>query len=283
MTKRHNYNQKRFPFAIGDTVGVAENARVLHWHREMEICHVKNGSGKYLINGKDYPFTKGDVFIINNDEIHLCYDDSGLIMQVLMFDPSFVWSAGSNIMDHEYLKPFMETGSNFCNKLDRQNDKMDLVISTLMEIEIEYREMRPGYELMIKSLFLKLMTLIIRHFKIYGENDNSVYVSPAVSKKIRQTIEYMELNFNKPLSIAVLADTAQMSPAYFCHNFKVLTGISPIDFIIRKRISMAGEMLKNTKSRILDIAGECGFNSISNFNHLFKAYAGASPGVYRKS
>jgi gentisate 1,2-dioxygenase len=76
MRKQHQSNRKDFPFAIGDTNGVAVNARALHWHKEMEICHIKSGSGKYLINGKEYTFIKGDIFIINNDEIHLCFDDN---------------------------------------------------------------------------------------------------------------------------------------------------------------------------------------------------------------
>jgi len=281
--KLHKLNNKRFPFAIYDTEGVAKNARVLHWHNEMEICHVKNGTGKYLINGNEYSFTKGDVFIINNDEIHLCFDDNDLIMQVVMFDPSLIWSGSNNVLDYEYLKPFRETESNFCNKLDQQNDKIYVVISALIEIENECKDMKPCYELMVKSHLLRLMTLIIRYFKKCDEEYSGIYISPVVSQKIRQAIEYIEMCYNKPVKIAELAGIAEMSDAYFCNIFKVLVGMSPIVYIIRKRISLAKEMLKNTKQKISYISANCGFNSISNFNHIFKEYTGFSPGEYRKS
>lgn len=281
--KLHQPNRKDFPFAINDTKGVDKNARTLHWHKEMEICHVKNGTGRYLINGKEYTFAKGDVFIINNDEIHLCFDDDDLIMQVVMFDPSFVWSGGNNLFDYEYLKPFLETESNFCNKLDQQNDKICLVTSTLLEIEAEYNSMNTGYEHMIKSLLLRLMALIIRYFKRCNEEYSGEFVSPQVSKRIRQVIEYVESYCSKPLNIVELAGIAQMSVPYFCSMFKTLVGLPPMDYVIRKRVSAAKDALKNSNQKILSIAGECGFNSISNFNHIFKAYTGLSPTEYRKS
>jgi AraC-like DNA-binding protein len=283
IQKLRQPNQRIFPFSIGDTNGVAKNARVLHWHKEMEICHVKSGSGKYLINGKEYEFTKGDVFIINNDEIHLCFDDRDLIMQVVMFDPSFIWSGSNNMFDYEYLKPFLETGSNFCNKLDGENDKIHLVITTLHEIENEYNDMNDGCELMIKSLLLRLMALIIRHFKLCDNQYSGELVSPRISQKIRLVIEYMEAYYFKPLKIAELACIAQMSVPYFCNTFKTLVGVPPMDFIIRKRVSAAKEALKNTDQNILNISGECGFNSISNFNHIFRECTGLSPSAYRKS
>jgi AraC-like DNA-binding protein len=204
-------------------------------------------------------------------------------MQVIMFDPSFVWSGGNNMLDYEYLKPFLETECNFCNRLDRQNNKIQLIISTILEIEEEYRDMNPGYELMIKSLLLKLMTLIIRHFKRSDEQHNGESISPKVAQKIREVIEYIETYYFKPLKIAELAGIVQMSSAYFSCVFKILVGVPPMDFIIRKRISVAKEMIKNTNQKMLYIAQECGFNSISNFNHIFKAYTGLSPGIYKKS
>lgn len=282
-TKSHQISHRDFLFSINDSKGVSYDFRNLHWHKEMEICHIKEGCGKYLINGREYVFGKGDVFIINNDEIHLCFDDRDLIIQVIMFDPSFIWTGGVNILDYEYLKPFLETESNFCNKLEQGNGKIHLIISTLLEIEDEYKSMRTGYELMIKSLLLKLMTLIIRYFKINNEKNETVAVCSKASQKMRMVVEYIESNYFKQLKISELAGIAQMSVPYFCNTFKTLAVVPPMDFIIRKRISVAKEELKNTNKKVLDIAEECGFNSISNFNHLFKSYIGLSPSEYRKS
>ena len=275
-------DQRSFPFTCSDSHGVEENSRALHWHKEMEICYIKSGSGKHLINGKIYPFQKGDLFLINNDEIHLCYEDKDLVMQVVMFDPSFLWSGGSNPMDFEYVRPFYETGSLFCNKLDGQNAHATLAIDVLSEIEAEFSLSEKGYELMIKSLLLKFMTLIIRYFSLDEKPESEEVVSKTATLQIKEVIEYIETHYAEPISLESLAKIGQMSIPYLCSSFKLLAGISPIDFVIRVRISEAKAALTNTDDSILSISANCGFHSLSNFNHLFKSYVGRSPREYRK-
>ena len=126
---------KQFPFRISNSIGVGVGYRSLHWHKEMEICYIKKGTGKYLINGREFAFEKGDVFLINNDEIHLAFDDQDLIMQVVTFDPSMIWSCGTYILDYEYLKPFLRTESNFCNKLEHTHEKIGLIVDVLNETQ----------------------------------------------------------------------------------------------------------------------------------------------------
>lgn len=282
-TKPSLLDHRSFPFSCSDSHGVDENFRALHWHKEMEICYIKNGYGKYLINGKEYNFTKDDIFIINNDEIHLCFDDEDLIMQVVMFDPSFLWTSGSNPLDFEYLRPFFETESNFCNKLDGKSEYVSLISAMLAEIEQEYIQKSKGYELMIKSLLLKFMTLIIRHYAVSEVVSSEETVSKKATQQIKEVIEYIENNYNSSITLVDLAAINQMSIPYLCSSFKALAGVSPIDFTIRKRISEAKVALTSTDKSILRIAEECGFNSLSNFNHLFKSFVGLSPREYRKS
>ena len=96
--------ERNFPFETSISYGVEEGFHELHWHNEIEICYIKHGTGNYLINGIDYSFTEGDIFVINNDDIHLCYNDKELIMQVTMFDPFFIGSGSANPFDVEYLR-----------------------------------------------------------------------------------------------------------------------------------------------------------------------------------
>ncbi|MDE6671425.1 MAG: helix-turn-helix transcriptional regulator [Ruminococcus sp.] len=70
---------------------------------------------------------------------------------------------------------------------------------------------------------------------------------------------------------------------YLCSTFRSLTGISPVNYIIRKRITEAEYMLINTDKSILTISEECGFRSLSNFNSLFRKITGTTPKNYRKT
>jgi len=276
-------HQRNFPFTCSDSYGVTEGFQTLHWHKEMEICYIKQGEGKYLINGKEYTFVQGDLFIINNDEIHLCYNDHNLIMQVIIFDPSFVWSGGSNMLDYEYVRPFFKTESNFCNKIDGQSEQANFILTVLAEIEQEYTLASKGYELMIKSLLLKLMTLIIRYFTNDQGHGFQDTISPKATQHIKDVIEYIDMHYKSPITLNELAVIGQMSIPYLSNSFKALSGVSPIDYTIRKRLLEAKMVLTTTDKSIITIAEECGFNSLSNFNHLFKSFVGVSPRDYRKS
>lgn len=275
--------ERSFPFECSDSYGVEKEYRELHWHQEMEICYIKHGTGKYLINGVDYDFSKGDIFIINNDDFHLCHDDNNLIMQVIMFNPSFLRSGSTNLLDYEYLRPFLESSENFCHKLEVSNPNSNLLICVLSEIEQEYNLMQKGYELMIKSLLLKFLTLIIRHFSVQNTSDFQELVSKNTTKKIHKIVMYIEENYKESITLNELSKMFNISVPYLCSSFKMLTGISPIDFVIKKRIAEAKRQLTTTEKNILTISEECGFRSLSNFNHTFKTLVGCSASTYRKS
>ena len=65
--------------------------------------------------------------------------------------------------------------------------------------------------------------------------------------------------------------------------FKRITGTSIVTYITQIRIKKACEMLLNTNKQVVQIAMECGFDNLSNFNRQFKKNAGCSPLKYRKS
>ena len=73
-----------------------------------------------------------------------------------------------------------------------------------------------------------------------------------------------------------------MSTSYFSHIFKTVNRISPLDYIIRKRIDMAMSELQQTNKSILEIAYSCGFNNTANFNRAFRSKTGLVPSDYRR-
>lgn len=266
----------KFPVESSISYGVENGFHELHWHDETEICYIKKGTGKYLINGTDYNFTAGDIFIISNDDIHLCHDDNNLVMQVLMFDLFFI--GNSSVGNHEFF-----TGSLYggLRKFDHSCIYTPVLADILTEIQSEYDNRQKGYEMMIKSLLLKFFTVIFRN--IPENSGNRKVISRNASSKIRNIILYIDENFQKPIDLEFLEKKFEISIPYLCSTFRSLTGISPINYIIRKRITEAEYMLINTNKSILTISEECGFRSLSNFNSLFKKITGTTPKNYRKT
>ncbi|MDE5564185.1 MAG: AraC family transcriptional regulator [Oscillospiraceae bacterium] len=272
--------EKYFPFECSTSYGVEDDYKQLHWHREMEICYIKQGTGMYLINGVDYPFSKGDIFVISDDEIHLCHDDKDLVMQVIMFAPNFLQSGFLNPFDYEYLRPFLEHSDHFTNKLSSDTPVTQQLATILTEIENEYNTMQSGYELMIKALLLRFLALIIRH--CLSDIAPGSTLSPGTADKIRQVVAYMDEHFEESISLQMLSEQFHISTPYLCSAFKSLTGSAPIDFLVHRRILEAKRLLSASDMRIIQISEACGFRSLSNFNHQFKELVGVTPSAYRK-
>lgn len=282
MKKPTLVKERFFPFESSESYGVENEYRKLHWHKEIEICYIKQGIGKYLINGKDYPFSSGDIFIIGNDDIHLCHDDKELIMQVVMFDPNFIQSGQSASFDYEYLQPFFESSEQFSRKIDGRNAITSHLKELLTQIDVEYTTMKNGYKLMIKALLLKFLALIIRHCFTQESISPEKRISHNATEKIRNIITYLDENYTNKISLGFISEKFDISVPYLCSTFKSFTGSSPIDYLINRRIFMAKKMLNSTENTIIKISEDCGFDSLSNFNHMFKSLTGLSPTEYRK-
>ncbi len=74
-----------------------------------------------------------------------------------------------------------------------------------------------------------------------------------------------------------------MSPNYFSGFFKLSTGFSPIEYLNKMRISRSIELIRETDYTIAQIALDCGFNNLANFNKVFKHFVGNTPSQIRKT
>jgi AraC-like DNA-binding protein len=83
------------------------------------------------------------------------------------------------------------------------------------------------------------------------------------------------------LTLGSLAREAGLSPYHFLRTFERLTGVTPHKYVLRARLREAAMRLAAEPARVLDIAFDCGFGDVSNFNHAFRAEFGVSPRVYR--
>ena len=84
------------------------------------------------------------------------------------------------------------------------------------------------------------------------------------------------------LSLAVMARVAGLSPYHFLRTFERLTGVTPHRYARRMRLREAAVRLTREKAKVLDIAFDCGFGDVSNFNRAFLEEYGMSPRRYRK-
>ncbi|MGV8146908.1 MAG: AraC family transcriptional regulator [Alkaliphilus sp.] len=254
-----------------------------HSHHLLEISYIKKGAGKYHIDNTIYDIQQGDVFIINNIEKHgiVVNPNNEMLNMVIHFEPRFIWSVENNFFDSRYLKIFYDRSSNFQNKLDRNNPATQHISSLLLEIEAEFFNKLPEYELMVKVKLLNLLVLLIRHYNYVQDNPKTSAKNRQELLHINKVIDYIDQNYKRNIRLEELANLVFMNPSYFSTFFKKYNGISPTEYIARKRVYRAIEYLKSTNKTVLDIAITCGFNNTSSFNKVFRKITGKTPSGYR--
>ena len=97
------------------------------------------------------------------------------------------------------------------------------------------------------------------------------------SDPITEATQYIQNHYAQSLTVNGLAHLVCMSKSNFIHRFTQQTGYPPIVYLNRYRIRQASEMLQKSRMSIAEIAMQCGFLSITNFNRLFKRYTGKTP------
>jgi AraC-like DNA-binding protein len=105
---------------------------------------------------------------------------------------------------------------------------------------------------------------------------------PSTVARITRIVRFIERNPGTKLSLAQLAAEARLSPFHFLRTFQAVIGITPHQYILRTRLREAARCLASEPEKILDIALDCGFGDVSNFNHAFRAEFHVSPRSFRQ-
>ena len=105
--------------------------------------------------------------------------------------------------------------------------------------------------------------------------------SQAEPVEIWKARNFIRENFTDKISLTKIAKMVNISPSHLSEKFKEVTGTKFVDYIARIRFEKACEVLQNSHRRVSEIAFATGFQSLSQFNRVFKKLCGKSPTEYR--
>lgn len=106
---------------------------------------------------------------------------------------------------------------------------------------------------------------------------------PSSLARVTRVVRAVEAAPDAPHTLSEMAEHARLSPWHFLRCFEELTGATPRQYLLRMRLRNAAVRLKQGSVRIVDIAFDCGFGDVSNFNRAFRAEFGTSPRAYRSA
>ena len=101
-------------------------------------------------------------------------------------------------------------------------------------------------------------------------------------KVINDAIEFMEKNLTEEIGLLEVARSVNISAFHFHHAFTIMTGITPVEYIRNRRLTLAGLELSDGNSKIIDIALKYGYETPESFTKAFSRFHGFSPMQVRK-
>lgn len=107
-------------------------------------------------------------------------------------------------------------------------------------------------------------------------------VTHDAESRVTRVVRLLDHEPSADTSLGHLADTAHLSPYHFLRTFQKVTGVTPHQYVLRMRLRRAAIRLVTEPVKVIDVALECGFRDVSNFNRTFRAEFGVSPRAYRR-
>jgi len=126
------------------------------------------------------------------------------------------------------------------------------------------------------DLLAGLLVLELR--KIASPTDKE----PDSHRKIKQIKGVLDNEYGRPMRIKDLAAAVFLSPDYLRQSFKEAYGYSPMQYLLKKRIDTACQMMISSNAPVKDIAERCGIENVFYFSRLFKKITGKTPTQYRQ-
>jgi AraC-type DNA-binding domain-containing proteins len=131
--------------------------------------------------------------------------------------------------------------------------------------------------------FMETQGIILQLFSRFVNKQTSADIEKRnAMMRISGVLQYINKNLQQNLTLEDLSNHMFLSPDYFSRMFSKVMGESPIEYVIRKRIEKAQELLFFSSEKIQTISEQCGFNNLSNFNKMFKRTTSMKPSEYRQ-
>jgi AraC-like DNA-binding protein len=101
--------------------------------------------------------------------------------------------------------------------------------------------------------------------------------------RLQRATDYIDTHLAERVRLSEIARSASLSPMHFAAQFRLSTGVSPHEYVLRRRIEVAQDLLLRSERNTADIALSCGFNSQAHFISVFSRYMGDTPCRWRKN
>lgn len=260
-----NYLQVLLNYARNDSLSVAASIG--------RFCHEELELGAYIYNLKNqdqHYFYLKPYGIIQNHQ--------SKVQSEVSFDLA-VWNdLFRNIAPNEAVNKLMEDFQvNWVSKDRVKSNCAKLIASIASTQETEHAGVAEIWAANTAWDISKILLRFLEEQSLVAVNSQG-----SVRMEIRKVLNYIAENYGKQISLSDLADTACLSPNYFCRIFKSETGLNYTEYLSKYRLEQAKRLLRSTTLRTNEIAEQVGFRDYRYFCRIFKDATGLTCSEFRR-
>ena len=227
---------------------------------------VVSGSGTFNYNGKVYALKSGDHLFIDCKKPYSHESPDS--------DPwELIWVHFNGILMNQYFMYFSNKSASIVFRPQDPSEFNDI----LENLMILANKKSTDSELLASHMLNSLVTKVL-----INNADPTTKEVNTINDKIQQIKDYLDKNFQKKITLDMLADEFFISKYHMSREFKKAYGITIANYIIAKRITYAKELLRFTSMQIEEIGQTCGIEDNSYFNKVFRKLEGMTASDYKK-
>ena len=237
-----------------------------HTHSYTELFYIIGGNGQFQIDDERFPVRAHQLVIVNPNIIHteLSYEAHPLEYIVLGIEGLEISIPETN-------------ESRYCVYTLPPENK---VLTCMQNILLEMQEREPEHPMVCQAYMDILVVQLMRNT---GTSMTQVSGNSPTNRQCATIRRYIDNHYKEQLTLDLLAAEANVNKYYLAHAYKQTYGISPINYMISRRIQEGKRLLVETDLSLSQISGILGFSSASYFSQSFRKAEGISPAEYRKT
>lgn len=245
----------------------------IHWHPEMELTMITEGSADYSVDFHDYHVSAGDFICIQPNLLHSARITpmGSLKSDSFVFHLNLLGHASADLCVLQYFSPLLEGTLKLPHIIGKDDSLYPELKKHFTLLTDCCTQQPPGYVLEIKALLFHLLYTIISSPKVYHGESGDFH-----SERMKCVFNYLHSHYTEDISIETMAEICHITPSHFMHYFKEKSGISFNRYLNQYRLNQSA-LLLTQGTPPAEAAFACGFNNLPYFYKRFREYYHMTP------
>lgn len=280
-----NHGKPEFPVAFyGDGYKyLGSRSYYAHWHNEIEVTIAIKGDIAISCNDATILVKEGDAIVINSNILHCILHDNypKSMVQTIVFNPVIIYGYHTSNIERLYVLPIINSDRDYYYLKDTKKEGnwgKKCIDAFLNAIRFNISK-KDGFELGIKIMLMDAWYIL------YKNVPKSEVVGNTFSAKVllvKNAINFIHKNYMNQITLGDISRNSLLSKSELCKLFKKYVNQSPIQYLLRHRISNACYYLSYSDKPVTDIANKVGIADPNYFAISFKKIMKMSPTQYRR-